>query len=126
MKFVIKRDKKCSVLFNVGVTLMLLPIFGMLSGTAVSLGIYGANYQEFSIVDEPDRYWFTIYIELIVSFTMIALSYIRFPIYEAYYGKLLGYRERNKICFILLAYVLVPILAACLIVFIMYLADQLS
>ncbi len=123
MNFIEKRVVKSSTLFNVGIFLLLLPLFGLITGTAISIGIYGSNYQEFSIIDDTDRYWFTINLELLVSFTMVFLSYVKFPIYEHYYGKLLSYRESNKVKFIVLTFVLTPIVITCLIVLIMYTRD---
>ena len=126
MKFIDKRDERLSPLFNVGIFLLILPTFGLISGTAISVGIFGANYQEISIVDDADRYWFTIYVELIVSFTMVVLSYIRFPIYEFYYGKILSFRESNKLLFFVLAFVLIPILVTGLVIFIMHAKELLT
>ena len=123
MNFIEKRVVKSSILFNVGIFLLLLPLFGLITGTAISIGIYGSNYQEFSIIDDADRYWFTIKLELFISFFMVFLSYVKFPIYEHYYGKLLSYRERNKVKFFVLAFVLTPIVITCLIALIMYTRD---
>jgi len=123
MKLLDKRVERSTSLFAIGIFLLLLPIYGLLSGTAISVGLYGSNYQEIRIDADVHRYWFIIYIELFVSLSMVVLSYIHFPLYEHYYLKLINYRDNNKTLFVLLMFVLVPIVVTFLIVLIMYALD---
>ncbi len=123
MKLLDKRAERLTSLFTVGIFLLILPIYGFLSGTAISVGLYGSNYQEIHIDADAPRYWFIIYIELFVSLSMVVLSYIHFPLYEHYYSKLINYRENNKTLFIFLMFVLAPVVVTFFIVLIMYALD---
>lgn len=116
MKLVVLRNKIDIAILSVALTIAIMPIFGLFSGTAISVGLYGANYQEISLLDDPEQYWFIIKIELAVTICFIILYLLRFPMYEYMYRKISLFEEKNKILFYSLMFLGVPIFATIIIV----------
>ena len=74
MNLIELRNKIDTAILSAALTIAIMPFFGLLSGTAISVGLYGANYQEISLQDEPERYWFIIKIEFAVVLLFLVLS----------------------------------------------------
>ena len=111
MNIIELRNKNDTAILSAALTIAIMPFFGLLSGTAISVGLYGANYQEISLQDEPERYWFIIKIEFAVVLLFLVLSIFRSPVYEYMYRKIALFEEKNKVLFYLLMYLAVPISA---------------
>lgn len=118
MKLIVLRNKIDIAILRAALTIAILSFFGLFSGTAISVGLYGANYQEILLHDDPERYWFIIKIELAVTLWIVILSLFRFPIYEYMYRKISLFEEKNKILFYSLMFLGIPILATILILFV--------
>jgi hypothetical protein len=118
MKLIVFRGKIDIAILSAALTIAIMPIIGLLSGTAISVGLYGANYQEISLQDNPGRYWFIIKVELAVVLWILALSLFRFPVFEQMHRQITLFEEKNKIFFISLMYLGVPVIATFLIVFV--------
>ncbi len=97
----------------------ILPIYGLLSETAISVGMYGANYEAIDLKNNPQHYWFIIKVEWYVVLWTFTLSFIRFPIIESAQKKISRYRKEHKIIFLLVAFLMIPIIATALIILIM-------
>ena len=123
MKLIKLRKKIDVMILVVALAIATMPAFGLLSETAISFGLYGANYQEISLHDNPSQYWFVIKVELAVTFYFLILSIFRFPLFEELYRKMMVIKEKNKISFNLFMYIAVPIFATTLIILIMALSN---
>jgi len=121
MKLIKYRNKIDSAMLSAALMISVLPAIGLLSGTAVSFGLYGTNYQEISLVEDPEGYWFTIKLELAVIASMIFLSKFDFPLFAFAYEKLLKFRKENLIFSYFLLYLVVPIFVISLIILLMVL-----
>lgn len=121
MKLIKYRNKIDSAMLSAALMISALPAIGLLSGTAISFGLYGNNYQEISLVEDPEGYWFTIKLELTVIASMIFLSKFDFPLFAYTYEKLLKFRRENIIFSYFLLYLVVPIFVVSLIIFLMVL-----
>jgi len=119
MKLIKYRNKIDSVMLSAALMISVLPAIGLLSGTAISMGLYGTNYQEISLQDDPQGYWFTIKLELAVVLSMIFLSKFDFPLFAFAYERLLKFRKENLIFSYLLLFLVVPIFVITLIILIM-------
>lgn len=121
MKLIKYRNKIDSAMLSAALMISVLPAIGLLSGTAVSFGLYGTNYQEISLVEDPEGYWFTIKLELAVIASMIFLSKFDFPLFAFAYEKLLKFRKENLIFSYFLLYLVVPIFVIFIIILLMVL-----
>ncbi len=110
------RNKIDQGMFMAALTLAILPIIGLLSGTAISMGLHGVNYQEASLQDNPSQYWFLIKLELAIVFSMLFLSKFRFPLIESTYQGILNFKEGHRIVFFIIFYLAIPIaVVACIL-----------
>jgi len=115
-KVIEPRNKIEQGMFMAALTLAILPIIGLVSGTAISMGLHGVNYQEATLQDNPSQYWFLIKIELAVVFSMLFLSKFRFPLIESAYQGVLNFKEGHKIVFFIIFYLAIPIVVvACIL-----------
>jgi hypothetical protein len=115
-KVIEPRNKIEQGMFMAALTLAILPIIGLVSGTAISMGLHGVNYQEATLQDNPSQYWFLIKIELAVVFSMLFLSKFRFPLIESAYQRVLNFKEGHKIVFFMIFYLAIPIVVvACIL-----------
>lgn len=121
MKLIKYRNKIDGAMLSAALMISALPAIGLLSGTAVSFGLYGTNYQEISLVEDPEGYWFTIKLELAVIASMIFLSKFDFPLFAFAYEKLLKFRKENLIFSYFLLYLVVPIFVIFIIILLMVL-----
>lgn len=117
MKFI--ETKKINLMIvSAAIVLAILPVIGLITGAAISPGLFGANYQEIDLINNPDRYWFIIKIEIFVAFYTFFLSFVSFPYFSMVYSKVILYRSKNRIKFFFVMFLGVPILITCLMVFI--------
>lgn len=123
MQLIKLRDKLDKGILGGAIALSLLPIIGLLSGTAISMGIYGSNFQSFSLAENPQQYWFTIKIELFIAFFCTALAKLEFPLLNAGYQKILHFRQTHKLLAYLTLYLVIPVLVVALCLWLLYLFD---
>jgi len=121
MKIIKARDRIDKVILGAALTLAIMPAIGLLTGTAFSMGLYGVNYQEASLQDNPAQYWFVIKLELTVVFLIAFKAKFTFPLFDDAYQKILNFKENNKIVAYIVLYLIVPILVVTLCLFLIYL-----
>ncbi len=94
----------------------LLPIYGLLSNTAISVSVYGGNYEEAYLKDNPQRYWYIIKVEFYVALWIFIQSFIRFPFIESLQQRIINFRKNHKVIFLLIAFLIIPIIVTALII----------
>ena len=102
------------------VLLATLPVIGLLSGEAISMGIYGANYQEVSLQGNPSEYWFIIKLELIVVFFFLIKAKFCFPLFDAAYQNVLRFKRENTFIAYTLLYLVIPVSVVALCLFLIW------
>tara|TARA_R110002033_G_scaffold50855_1_gene98006 strand:- start:323 stop:697 length:375 start_codon:yes stop_codon:yes gene_type:complete len=119
MKIVKARDKMNKAILGAALTLAIMPIIGLLTGTAFSMGLYGVNYQEASLHNNPEQYWFVIKLETTIVLFIFFRAIFTFPLFGSIYQALLIFRENNKFIAYLILYLAIPILVVALCFFLM-------
>lgn len=123
MKLIKVRDTIDKAYMSAASMIAIMPIIGLLTGTAISMGYNGINYQEVTMTDDLDKYWFIINVEFIVVFCMALLSKLDFPLIEAAYQRILMFRNAHKFRAYIILYLIIPILAVTFIIFLLFLFD---
>lgn len=114
MKIIKFRKRIDRAILGGATILAIMPAIGLITGTAFSMGLYGVNYQEASLQDNPEQYWFVIRLELAIVLFFMFRSIIAFPVLGAAYQQVLIFRERNKVLAYAVLYLIIPILAVAL------------
>ena len=123
MKLVKWRKRPDKVILSVSVLLALMPLWGLLTGTAFSLGAYGSNYHEFGLAQEPDRFWFLIKVQGAIWAYVVMLAFVDFPLIKHLYERLIAFKNQHKIISYLTLYLLVPIIVVALFLFCLHVFD---
>ncbi len=123
MKLIKVRDSIDKAHIGAASMIAILPIIGLLTGTAISMGYNGINYQEIAMSDDPDKYWFIIKWEITVALLMALLSKLDFPLIEAAYQKILMFRNELKFTAYIILFIIIPILAVGFIILLLFLFD---
>jgi len=123
MKLIKVRDTIDKAYVGAASIIAIMPIIGLLTGTAISMGYNGINYQEVTMTDDLDKYWFIINVEFIVVLCMALLSKLDFPLIEAAYQRILMFRNAHKVKAYIILYLIIPILAVTFIIFLLFLSD---
>lgn len=123
MKLIKVRDSIDGAHIGAASIIAIMPIIGLLTGTAISMGYNGINYQEVAMSEDPDKYWFTIKWEFIVVFFMALLSKLDFPLIDAAYQRILMFRNAHKFKAYIILFLIIPILAVVVIILLLYLFD---
>ncbi|MGI2180300.1 hypothetical protein [Shewanella frigidimarina] len=119
MKIVKARDRINKAILGAALTLAIMPIIGLLTGTAFSMGLYGINYEEVSLQNNPEQYWFVIKLETSVVLFIVFRAKFTFPLFDSIYQALLTFRDKYKLIAYLLLYLATPILVVALCFFLM-------
>ncbi len=117
MRLIKARKKIDTEIFISALILAILPAVGLLSGEAISLGTFGENYQEWSSDTNPADYWYIIKLQLTVVFLFLIKAKYCFPLFDAFYQKLLLFKYNHTFIAYLCLYIVVPIsvVALCLL-----------
>ena len=120
MKLIQLRSNFNYIIFCAAITLSLLPIYGLLTGVAISIDRFGGNLSKYTLINEPDMYWFLIKVQILVVSSVIIYSFVKFPFIENCYSKICEYRLQHKIKFFLLFFIGIPIFITLIILFILH------
>jgi hypothetical protein len=109
MKIIKARDKIDKEILVATLILAVLPVIGLFSGIATSMGLYGMNYQEVALQDHPEEYWYVIKLEFSVVFCGFIKAKFCFPIFDAAYQRILLFKQKNTFIAYTLLYLVIPI-----------------
>jgi hypothetical protein len=115
VKFIESRKKIELGILSAAFIIALMLAIGLLTDTAFSPGFHGSNYQQASLIDNPDQYWFLIKLQFVVVLSFVFLSIFRFPLIEAGYQKILDFKQANKVIFFMLFFLAIPVLVVAFI-----------
>jgi uncharacterized membrane protein YkvI len=118
MKIIKTRDKVDKGILVATLILAVLPVIGLLSGVATSMGLYGMNYQEVALLDNPEDYWYIIKLELSVVFCGFIKATYCFPLFDAAYQRILLFKQDKTFIAYTLLYIAIPI---CVVAFCLFL-----
>jgi len=117
MKLIQIRKNICLPILAAAIFIAMLPLIGLLTGTAFSTGLYGANYQEASLDTDPRRYWFMIKLELAIVAFLLFRAKFTFPLFHATYVAILNFRENHKFIANFILYLIVPVIVVAFCIF---------
>ncbi len=117
MKIIKARNKVDKAILTAALILAIMPVMGLLTGTAFSMGLYGVNYQEATLQYNPEQYWFVIKLELTVVLFIMCRAKFNLPLFDAAYQRLITFKNDNKFIAYTLLYLVIPIcvVALCLV-----------
>lgn len=123
MKIVKLRDKVDKTILSVALFFLISPIIGLITGTAHQLGTTGSDYQQASLIDDPEQYWQIIIMQLTITLAIGIQGFITFPALIAARRKVLNFRDNNKIVANIIFYLLTPVFFIALLIFLIYLFE---
>ena len=118
MKLYEFKNKVDLVIVSAALTIAILPVFGLISESAISFGLYGVNYKKVALEDDPQRYWFIIKLEFAVVLWLLTSSVIRFPFIESAQTKIVLFRKKNRVTFFFVTFLIIPVIVTGLIILI--------
>lgn len=123
MKIIKLRERVDQGMLCVAFIFAIMPVIGLVTGTAFSPGIFGSNYQEASLGNNSDRYWFFIKSELGIVLFILFRAKFEFPLIYTLYQNLLNFKDNNKVLAYTILYLIVPVAVVALCLLLIYLFD---
>jgi len=120
MKIIELRSQVDKVFLLCACLFALMPIYGLVTGTAFP---QGRSTIEPILQTNPDRYWYIIKLEGYVVAGMLIRSIVVFPLIDAAYQRLLRYRDEHKVIAYLLLYLVTPIVVVIFLLSLLYYFD---